>query len=103
MIIPKAIFLRRSYKLNNVNLEKKARIEFMLISSEIVNSLRSPHVHKLGSCSYFFSKEKFPILASGSFPEIIMDLIFKLEGAGYLCSLITQKDGIVIFVDWRED
>jgi hypothetical protein len=102
MNIPKARFLKQSYLKNKTNIDKKARIEAILIRSILTNILRNPQTHKAGALSQFFDINDFPLLTRGAFPEHIFSVRKDFEDAGYLVNIEPRHNGLVITLDWRD-
>lgn len=102
MNIPKARFLKQSYLKNKTNIDKKARIEAILIKSILTNILRNPQSHKIGAFAQFFDMNEYPLLTRGAFPEHIDALVKDFQEAGYIVNIEPRHNGLVISLDWRD-
>lgn len=100
MIIPKATFLKHAYHKNRDDLDVRINNEYMLIMGRIVNSLRTPQNHKLGSISYYLSLAEYPLLVQGVRPDVLDEIKRNFESAGYIINLTTHSGGITIQLDW---
>jgi hypothetical protein len=101
MIIPKAMFLTKSYQKQQADLQRRLKNERTLLMGRIVNSLRSPDNHKLGMISYFFNAEEFPLLTQNEASKAFSEIQHELSTAGYYVSINRGPSGIVICLDWR--
>lgn len=102
MNIPRARFLKQSYLKNKANLDKKVRIETILVRSILTNILRNPQTHKLGTFSQFFAMNDYPLLTRGSFPDQISMLVRDFQNAGYIVDMEQRHNGMIISLDWRD-
>lgn len=103
MIIPKARFLRHSWLKNISQSQKIAQRESFQITNDIVNALRQPETHKLGSLIYLGLKEKYPLLASGAFEPFLTEIKNKFEDAGYKVEYEFANNGVAFHIDWRSE
>lgn len=103
MIIPKARFLRQSWLKNISQSQKLAQRESFQITHDIVNALRQPETHKLGSFIYVCLKEKYPLLASGAFEEFLAEIKNRFEDAGYKMEYLFANNGLSFHLDWRSE
>lgn len=101
MIIPKAIFLKRSYLKDRENLKGQSRNEKIRVVGQLAIALRSPQNHKLGTITQFFSHDIYPALGSGTFPKLMASIINDFEDAGYSIKVEHQDKGVSITLDWR--
>lgn len=103
MIIPKARFLRQSYLKNISQSQKLAQRESFQITNDIVNALRQPETHKLGSFVYVGIKEKYPLLSSGAFEGFLTEIRNRFEDAGYKVEYEFGNNGVSFHIDWRSE
>ncbi|HAK36451.1 MAG TPA: hypothetical protein DCM44_19330 [Pantoea sp.] len=103
MIIPKARFLRQCYLKNLSQSQHLAQRESFKITNDIVNALRQPETHKLGSFVYAGLKEKYPLLSSGAFEEYLTEIKNRFEDAGYKVEYAFANNGLSFHIDWRSE
>ncbi|MEQ4958850.1 hypothetical protein [Enterobacter hormaechei] len=102
MIIPRAIFLRHAWLKNKVSMETSARNEKTMMAGELIRRLRAPGNHRAGVLSCFFPSSLFPVMSSGSCPEMMEGLVRDFESAGYRVSTEWKNDGVSVTLDWRD-
>lgn len=103
MIIPKARFLRQCYLKNLSQSQNIAQRESFRITNDIVNALRQPEKHKLGSFLYAGLKEKYPLLSSGAFEEYLTEIKSRFEEAGYRVKYTFANNDLSFHIDWRSE
>ncbi len=102
MIIPKASFLNTTFKKNKYELRHAIHAEKLKLKSEIVNALRAPKNHKLGSLSFLLSIDDYPLACQKIDESIVSEITEQLLNAGYHIELFYNKNNeIRILVDWR--
>ena len=103
MIMPKAVFLRMSFKKNMSYTERSAEIERRLILSKIINVLRKPQNHRLGEVDIFVSENEFPILVGGGFSKLLDEIERNIIDSGYRIDIHRNREGLIFHINWTED
>jgi len=66
----------------------------------LVKELRNPQIHKIGSVSCFFCKEKYPITVNGGAQHSLNELVHSFISAGYDVTIDKAEDGFSINLNW---
>lgn len=101
MIIPRAIFLKQTWLKSQADLKGQARNERTLVTGRLAVTLRNPQSHRAGKVSVFFARDSYPVLTSGTCPDLMVSVVSAFEEAGYRVSVSVREDGVDITLDWR--
>lgn len=102
MIIPKAIFLNKTYIKNKDVIHRKVNIETTIVVSKVARALRCTKNHRLGRISILLTYEDFPLLTNELYPEMLNKIKDYIELAGYFTMTDKACDGIILVIDWSE-